>query len=172
MTALVFVDTNVLVYAKRVEEGAKQRQAQHWLDHLWREQTGRISAQVLNEYYVTMTRKVQPALSLDEAWAHVRALLSWKPQAIDADVLLRAREIDRKHRLSWWDSLVVAAAQAQGCALLLTEDLQDQAVYGGVTVRSPFTLGVEETAAVYGAEPTVVQHHRPRGRPRRAIAGA
>ena len=68
--------------------------------------------------------------------------------------------------MSWWDSLIVAAAQAQHCILLLTEDLQDRAVYGGVTVRNPFTLGVSEAAIEYTAAPAAARLHRPRGRPK------
>ena len=64
--------------------------------------------------------------------------------------------------------MVVAAAQLQGCALLLTEDLQDGAVYGGVTVRSPFTLDVREPAPAYTVAPLPNPRHRGRGRPRKA----
>ena len=67
----------------------------------------------------------------------------------------------------WWESMVVGAAQLQGCALLLTEDLQDGAVFGGVTVRSPFTLSVREPAATYAAIPAAKPRHRPPGRPKR-----
>jgi len=171
MTAPVFVDTNVFVYARQASEGSKQRQAEQWLNHLWREQLGRTSMQVLNEYYATLTRKINPALSADEAWDKVRNLLGWIPQPTDADMLLRAREIERRHRLNWWDCLIVAAAQAQNCLLLLSEDFQDGAEYGGVTVRNPFTLGVNEAAALYIAAPTATRQHRPRGRPKR-LAGA
>ena len=79
----------------------------------------------------------------------------------------RAREIEQRWRLSWWDSMVVAAAQLQGCALLLTEDLQDGAAYGGVTVRSPFTLDVREPIPAYAVAPAATPRHRGRGRPRK-----
>jgi predicted nucleic acid-binding protein len=74
---------------------------------------------------------------------------------------------ERRYRLSWWESLIVGAAQAQNCPLLLSEDLQDGAVYGGVTVRNPFTLGVSEIAAEYALAPVAVRQHRSRGRPKR-----
>ncbi len=172
MSAPVFVDTNVFVYARQAGEGNKQRQAEQWLSHLWREQRGRTSAQVLNEYYVTLTRKIKPALSADDAWDEVRSLLGWDPQPIDANLLRRAREIDRRHQLNWWDCLIIAAAQAQGSSLLLSEDFQDGAVYGGVTVRNPFTLGVNEAAALYIAAPAATRQHRPRGRPKRLTGAA
>ena len=165
MTAPVFVDTNVLLYARDASEPAKQPRADEWLRHLWREQLGRTSVQVLSEYYVNVTRKLDPGLSGEEAWDDVRALLTWRPQAIDAPLIVHGREIERRYQLSWWDSLVIAAAQAQGCALLLSEDFQDGAVYGGVAVRSPFTLALGEDAAVYTVAARA-ESRRPRGRPR------
>jgi predicted nucleic acid-binding protein len=170
MIAPVFVDTNILLYARDIREPVKQPRAAQWLDHLWREQLGRTSTQVLSEYYVNVTRKLKPGLPPEEAWDEVQALFAWNPQAIDADLLSRARMVERRHQLSWWDSLIVAAAQAQGCAILLTEDLNDSAVYGGVKVRNPFSLSVAEGAAEYSAA-TVVSRRTPRrGRPKRRAA--
>lgn len=166
MTALVFVDTNVILHARDAREPAKQRLAENWLDHLWRERLGRISFQVLSEYYVSVTRKLDPGLAPEEAWDDVTALLAWHPRPIDRAVLERGRAVEARHRLSWWDSLIVATAQLEGCAVLLTEDLQDGATIDGVTVRSPFTLSAAESRAVYTI-PTVTPRHPPRGRPRR-----
>ena len=166
MTALVFVDTNVLIYARQSNEQLKQPIAQQWLESLWKGHTGRTSMQVLNECYYTLTRKPQPGLPSDDVWDYVHQLFAWNPQSIDIDVVMRAREFERRYRLSWWDSLIVGAAQAQCCTLLLTEDMQDRAVYGGVTVRNPFTLGVSEAAVEYAA-PSTARPYRPRGRPKR-----
>ncbi|MGB8437235.1 MAG: PIN domain-containing protein [Burkholderiales bacterium] len=166
MSAPVFVDTNVLIYARDRGEPAKQPRASEWLKHLWHERAGRTSVQVLSEYYVNVTRKLDPGLSREEAWDDVNALLAWRPQVIDSGLLQRAREIEQRYRLSWWDSLVVAAAQCQGCALLLSEDFQDGAVYGDVTIRSPFTLSLGEEVAAYVAARSVAPARRPRGRPK------
>jgi predicted nucleic acid-binding protein len=168
MTAPVFVDTNVLVYARDAGDPAKQARAAAWLEILWREQVGRTSMQVLSEYYVTLTRKLDPGFSSVEAWDDVSALFAWRPQPIDEAVMQRGREITQRHRLSWWDSLIVAAAAVQGCAVLLSEDLQDGGVYAGVTVRSPFTLAANERAASYAVVPTAARGHPRRGRPKRA----
>jgi hypothetical protein len=97
----------------------------------------------------------------------VQSLFQWNPQVIDIDVLTRSREIERRYGLAWWDSLIIGAAQAQNCPLLLSEDLQDGAVYGGVTVRNPFKLGVSEVAADYALTPVAVRQYRSRGRPKR-----
>jgi predicted nucleic acid-binding protein len=168
MTAPIFVDTNIFVYARQATEPRKQPLASQWIERLWRDQLGRTSIQVLNELYVTLTRKVKPPLSPDLAWDHVSTLLAWDPQPLNAELLTRSREVARRHALSWWDSLIVSAAQIQNCAVLLTEDLQDQAVYGGVMVRNPFTLGVSDAPGAYEVAPTVIPRHRARGRPKSA----
>jgi predicted nucleic acid-binding protein len=111
------------------------------------------------------------ALAAEVAWEDVRMYLAWHPREIDEEVFLRARDVEKRYRLSWWDSMVVAAAQLQDCGVLLTEDLQDGAVFGGVTVRSPFSLAVGEPAAAYTLAPAAPRH-RPRGRPRRAAVHA
>jgi len=167
MIAPVFVDTNVLLYARDAAEPAKQPLAAAWMASLWRERAGRTSIQVLSEYYVNATRKLRPGLAPEVAWDDVRALMSWQPQPLDATVLQAGREIERRYRLGWWDSLIVAAALGQGCTLLLSEDLQDGMKFGGLTVRSPFALMAGEIPAAYAATPGAVSAHRPRGRPRR-----
>ena len=167
MTDLCFVDANVLVYSRDLRDRAKQARAEAWLDLLWREKRGRIGMQVLSEYYVNARRI--GAMAADDLWKSVERYFAWNPQPIDEPLLRRAREVEQRWRLSWWDSMVVAAAHLQDCALLLTEDLQDGGVYGSVTVRSPFTLSVEEPRPVYAAAPlALASRHRPRGRPKRA----
>jgi len=172
MTVRCFVDTNVLVYARDAREPIKQVRAAEWIELLWREGAGRTSAQVLSEFYSVVTRRLIPRVSPDEAWDDTRMLFAWDPQPIDATLLARAQEIEQRWRLSWWDSMVVAAAQLQGCALLLTEDLQDGAQYGGVTVHSPFTHGVREPVPAYAVAPALRPRHRGRGRPRKQLAPA
>lgn len=172
MTAPVFVDTNVFVYARQAGESVKQPLAARWLERLWSEQTGRTSIQVLNEYYTILTRKIKPPLSPAEAWEDVKNLIAWKPQSVDLELLHRGREVEQRYRLSWWDSLIVAAAQLQNCVLLLTEDLQDGAAYGAVTVRNPFTFGVSEDLTSYAVARVKVRAHPGRGRPKRVRPAA
>jgi predicted nucleic acid-binding protein len=169
-TAHVFVDTNVFVYARQAREVEKQPVAAQWIDRLWRGQTGRTSMQVLSECYVILMRRLEPAPPRAVVWDYVRSLLAWKPQPVDEPVFHRAFEIEERHRLSWWDCQIVASAQLQGCSVLLTEDLQDGAVFGGVTVRNPFTLSVSDELADYvpaGFEPPPYPR---RGRPARVRA--
>ena len=168
MSAPVFVDTNVLVYARDLREKAKQPVAAQWIAQLWRGRTGRISTQGPSQFSLTVTRKLKPGMPPAQAWDEVNAFLSWHPQAVDAALLRRAYQIEQRYRLSWWDSAVVGAAQLQDCALLLTEDLQDGAVFGSVTVRSPFTLAAEDPRAIYRLLPPE-NAHRARGRPARKM---
>ena len=125
---------------------------------------------MLSESYVGLARLARASGAKHDVWHSVQKYFVWNPLAIDESVLRRAHEIEQRHRISWWDSMIVAAAQIQDCALLLTEDLQDGGVYGTVTVRSPFTLEVREAAAAYAVSPRPASPHRPRGRPRRAVA--
>ena len=170
--ANVFVDTNVFVYARDIRDPAKQSRAAAWLEHLWHERAGRTSVQVLSEYYVTVTRKLDPGLSSREAWDDVRALFAWRPCAVDVSLLERGREIGSRYKLNWWDSLIVSAAESQDCSLLLSEDLQDGGVYGGVTVRTPFALDANEAAARYSNATKAASRHPPRGRPKRNASAA
>jgi predicted nucleic acid-binding protein len=168
MTAPCFVDANVFIYARDSRNAAKQTRAVEWIARLWQGRLGRTSLQVLSEYHAVATRKLVPRIPADEAWEDVRELFAWGPHPVEEALLRRAREVEQRWRLSWWDSMVVAAAQLQDCALLLSEDFQDGAVFAGVTVRSPFTLDVREPAAGYAAMPLVAaSRHRGRGRPRK-----
>jgi predicted nucleic acid-binding protein len=168
MSAPVFVDTNVLVHGIDARDARKQSLAEEWLAYLWQRGIGRTSVQVLNEYLVTVTRKLRPALTLEQAWPRIRALRAWDPRPTDAATMEHARELVRAHELSWWDALIVAAAQLQGCAVLLSEDFQDGARFGAVTVRSPFVLAVGEPLAGYLPRAALVERPAPRrGRPRK-----
>jgi predicted nucleic acid-binding protein len=138
MSATCFVDSNVLVYARDSSERDKQSAAHAWMTELWNRQAGRISYQALNEFYVTVTAKLTPGLSPVEAWADVQSLFVWMPLAIDQSLLIKAKSVQDKFMFSWWDSLIVAAAQMQGCTHLLTEDLQDEQDLDGLIVLNPF----------------------------------
>lgn len=166
MTAPVFVDTSVFLCALQNGEPAKQALAARWLERLWKEQRGRTSVQVLSECYVNLTRRIVPALAPDSAWLYVQSLLEWKPQPSDAGILQRAHDIERRHGLDSWDSLIVAGAQAQNCILLLSEDLAHDAVYGTVTVRNPFAAQASADIAEDTTAAIAERSYRARGRPR------
>lgn len=144
MSADVFVDTNVLVYARDAGEPVKQPVAADWMARLWRSRRGRVSVQVLNEYFVTVTLKLKPGLPCETAWSDVTDLFAWKPVPADTAVLTRTRAIQEQHGLAWWDAQIVAAARLAGCRRLLTEDLQDGQEIDGVMVVNPFAHRVDE----------------------------
>ena len=143
MSATIFVDTNVLVYRRDSAQGEKQAQAEAWMERLWAARSGRLSYQVLQEYYVTVTSKLKPGLDGVSARNDVRSLLAWHPVTIDAGVVEAAWVIQDRYQLSWWDALIVGAAQVANCRLLLTEDLQDGQELGEVRVVSPFNNSPE-----------------------------
>ncbi len=143
MPAKIFVDTNVLVYSRDASEPRKQKQALHWVTHLWSTKTGRLSFQVLNEFYVTVTEKLDPGLDTGSARNDVLSFLTWEPIPVDGRVIEGAWRLQDKYHLSWWDALIVSAAQASGCYYLLTEDLTEKQKLENVTIINPFHLSPE-----------------------------
>lgn len=132
----VFVDTNVLIYALDDADLRKQQAARAWRAELWKTRLGRISFQVLQEFYVKVTRKWPE--TRQQARAEVQDLLAWRPVAADARILDQSWTLEDRYQLSFWDALIVAAASASGCRYLLTEDLQEGQDLGGVVVVNPF----------------------------------
>jgi predicted nucleic acid-binding protein len=140
MTAPLFADTNLLVYSRDARDPAKLQRAREWLDFLWDTRRGRLSRQVLQEYYVTVTQKLQPGLTAAEARADVRGLFHWL-YPIDPSVLVEAAwALQDRCSLSFWDALIVGAAQTMGCGFVLTEDLPAGQDLEGVHVVNPFDL--------------------------------
>jgi predicted nucleic acid-binding protein len=138
MAAEVFVDSNVLVYARDASEPEKQEKALAWMERLWSSGAGRLSFLVLQEFYVTATEKLKPGLNIAHARSDVRSLLTWRPIPIDGRVIEGAWSIQDRFRLSWWDALIVSAAQIGGCRYLLSEDFQEGQRFGSLRVVHPF----------------------------------
>jgi len=141
MTAPVFVDSNVLLYALDDADQEKQQAAQNWRLALWRSRLGRVSFQVLAEFYVNAVR-LRPA-SRDESRAEIRDLLAWNPVVVDAVVLDLGWRFQDRYHLAFWDSLIVAAAKVATCRYLLTEDFQDGQKLDGIEVINPCLKGPE-----------------------------
>ena len=138
MTVPVFVDTNVFVYLHDDSEPEKKTRADEWISLLVCGRSGRVSFQVLQELYATLTSKRRLNVDVAEARSIVRELAVWKPIAIDLAMLNRAWGLQDRFSLSWWDALIIAAAQTCECKVLLTEDLQDGQEFGAVRVVNPF----------------------------------
>jgi len=133
-----FVDANVLVYAFDSSAGARQVAAKELLERLWESGTGCVSVQVLQEFFVTVTRKVSKPLSIDDAADRVREFATWKVFAPTADDVLAAIGVQQQARISFWDAMIVRAAVELKCDVLWTEDLADGQLLRGVRIRNPF----------------------------------
>ena len=134
----VFVDTGVLLHSEDGADSVKQKAAIAWLDTLWQRGTGRLSTQVLDAFYVSATRKIQPPMPAGDARAEVRRYELWQPSLTDHATVESAWAIESRYGLTYSDSLIVAAAQHLGCRYLLSEDLAHEKHYGGVQVINPF----------------------------------
>ncbi len=138
MNDKTFVDTNVLIYAHDNDAGAKHRIAAALLRELWSSRTGVLSVQVLQEFYVNVTRKIPKPLSRAMARDLLAHYAVWNIQTADAPLLARASEIEEKHRLSFWDALIVAAAKEAGAQRILSEDMGNGQRIAGVRIENPF----------------------------------
>jgi predicted nucleic acid-binding protein len=129
-----------LVYRRDSAERLKQPKAARWIEALWRSRTGRLSFQVLTEFYQTVTRRLQPGLSARQAREEVREFFAWNPIPVTPAITENAWAIEDRFRLAFWDALIVSAALASRCSFLLSEDLQDGQNLGGIQVVNPFRV--------------------------------
>lgn len=143
----VFVDTNILAYARDRRDMHKQRIATAWLAMLARDRSGRLSWQVLIEFYAVATHPRKLAMVEDAVRADVRALQAWNPISPDAELLETAWSLQARHGFSWWDAMIVAAALNAGCDTLLSENLQHgQIIDGKLTFINPFATDAPQPA--------------------------
>ena len=138
MSAKVFVDTNILVYARDSSEKEKQITAKQWMAYLWQTRLGRLSYQSCNEYYVITTQRLKPGLSRKEARDDINAFEAWNPLAINQNTIENAWRIQDKYQFSWWYSLILSAAQIQSCTFILSEDLQHEQAIDELRIINPF----------------------------------
>ena len=141
MSDKVFVDTNILVYAHDRAAGDKHLRAKALLEQLWRDRTGVVSTQVLQEFYVNVRKKVRAPLSAEEAKQWVADYLHWNVVVNDGPAVVEAIELEARYEISFWDALIVHAANTAGVALLYSEDLNPGQRYGNVTVENPLLRG-------------------------------
>ncbi len=133
-----FVDTNVLVYAYDRGAGLKHEQALSLVEELWKEGNGVLSTQVLQEFYVNVRRKARKPVSISQARALITDYLSWDPILNDGATMLEAIDMEQRYRLSFWDALIVVAAQKGGASVLFSEDFNHGQKFGSVVVQNPF----------------------------------
>lgn len=138
MNGKVFVDTNILLYARDSGQPDKQPIALAWMNGLWRSRQGRLSFQVLQEFYVNATQKLKPGLPVAIARQDVRSLLAWRPVKNDSALIEAAWMLADRYGFSWWDAQIVAAARRADCQILLTEDMQHRLEVDGLVLINPF----------------------------------
>jgi predicted nucleic acid-binding protein len=137
-TVKEFVDSNVLIYAFDPSAQSKQVIAAQLLQRLSKNGNGCISVQVLQEFFVTITRKVSAPLAIDEAGDLVRDFSTWKVFAPSSEDVLAAIAVHKQAKISFWDAMVVHAASELGCERLWSEDLKPDAILRGVRICNPF----------------------------------
>jgi predicted nucleic acid-binding protein len=140
MSGKYFVDTNILVYAHDRSTGVKYQRAQELLDRLWTSGEGVLSTQVLQELCISLRRKAHSPFSLREMRSLVHNYLSWQVVTNTPESVLRALEIEERYKISFWDALILQAAESAGTGVLYSEDLSDGRRYGEVRVVNPFNV--------------------------------
>ncbi|NJN84555.1 MAG: PIN domain-containing protein [Caldilineaceae bacterium] len=133
-----FVDTNVLVYAHDVSAGFKYEQAQALLGRLWESGNGCLSIQVLQEFYVVVTRKVAKPLHPDRVSPIINSLGKWSVHSPTVDDLQAAISLQSRYGISFWDAMIVRSAVRLGCLTLWSEDLNAGQRYENLVVANPF----------------------------------
>ena len=138
MSAKAFVDTNALFYVHARDEGAKHARAKQIAQELWESRSGVISTQVIQELCVNARRKMQPPVTTEQLKAVVESYLRWEVVINTGVSVLQALDIEARYKISFWDALIVNAAQQSGCEILYSEDLSAKHHYGSVLVVNPF----------------------------------
>ncbi len=138
MNGKVFLDTNVLLYSKDRRYPKKQTLAEKTILDGLENGSIAVSVQVLNEFYVNATSKLSPGLSIHEARTVCNSFRVTSPSPLTTETISLAWDVQDRFSLSWWDSLIVAAAMESGCERLFTEDMQHGLVIDGVRIENPF----------------------------------
>lgn len=137
MSAKTFVDTNVLIYAHDIDAKRKHDVAKSVLLELWSERTGVVSMQVLQEFYLNVTRKIASPLAKDVARRLVNSYAIWCMETTAAEIDAAFR-IEDESRIGFWDALIVASAAKCGAVRILSEDLNARQRIAGIRVENPF----------------------------------
>jgi len=145
MSDKVFLDTNILVYAYDEHEPEKQKKAQELLNDGIVQENAVLSVQVLSEFFNVVTRHIRQPMSPDEAQEIIETLSILPVQEIDLAMVNRAIETHKRYQISYWDSLIISAAERAGCTTIFSEDLNDAQTYHSIPVFNPFNIGQRTT---------------------------
>jgi len=133
-----FVDTNILVYAYDRGAGDKYTKARRTVAELWEDGSGVLSTQVLQEFYINVRRKARRPISISSARSLVADYMAWDPIVNDGTSILEAMEAERHFKISFWDALIIVAAQKGRAEVILSEDFSHEQIFGSVRVLNPF----------------------------------
>ncbi len=139
MSDKYFVDTNILVYAHDRSAGEKHHRARALVEQLWHSGEGVLSTQVLQELCVNLRRKSNRPLSSDEMIRLIEDYLSWEVVVNSPDSAVQALQLEARYKVSFWDALILNAAETAGAAVLYSEDLAAGQRYGSTRVINPLT---------------------------------
>ena len=134
----VFLDTNIVVYAYDISAGKKHDVAANLMIDLWNTGLGVISTQVLQEFFVIVTKKIPNPLTIHKAKEIIKDLLTWDVVIPNGDTILSAIDITTRYKYSFWDSLIITTAIESGASVLFTEDLSDGQTIKGLKIKNPF----------------------------------
>ena len=137
MAQKYFVDTNILIYAHDSSTGAKHDRARQLIERLWTSGEGVLSTQVLQELCINLQRKIARPISVEEVRQLIQDYMSWEIVVNTAESVIRALEIEVRYKISFWDALVLHAAENSGAAILYSEDLSAGQSYGSIQVVNP-----------------------------------
>lgn len=137
MSAKCFVDTNILVYAHDRSAGVKHRRAKMLLEQLWDSGQGVLSTQVLQELCINLRRKISHPLTVEEVRLLIRDYATWKVVTNTTESVLQALDIELRYKTSFWDALILQAAESSGASILYSEDLATGQRYRAVRVVNP-----------------------------------
>jgi len=137
MSDKFFVDTNILVYAHDRSAGVKHERARGLLEQLWDSGLGVLSTQVLQELCISLRRKVSHPLPVEEVRRLIRDYSTWEVIINTPESVIQALEIEARYKTSFWDALILQAAESSGAALLYSEDLATNQRYRGIRVVNP-----------------------------------
>ncbi|MFZ0419716.1 MAG: PIN domain-containing protein [Candidatus Sulfotelmatobacter sp.] len=132
-----FVDTNILIYAHDTTTGIKHERARQLIEGLWTSGHGVLSTQVLQELCVNLRRRVARPQAVEEIRRLIHDYMSWEVVANAPEDVIQALEIEARYKISFWDALILQAAEHSGAATLYSEDLAAKQWYGTVRVVNP-----------------------------------
>lgn len=136
--SLHFVDTNILIYAHDISAGRKHSRAKELMRDLWQSGEGCLSVQVLQEFYVNVTREVAKPLPAEAAAQIIADLSVWEIHCPRVEDVRDAIHLQKRYQVSFWDAMILTSALQLGCQVLWSEDLSPGQVYDQVEVRNPF----------------------------------